>query len=71
MKEVANELGCDWHTINGTLRAYGTALVDDDPDRFGAVRAAQARRAFRPYLRVATSGVLDPVRRRGGGPALA
>ena len=39
MNEVAIELGCDWHTINDTVLAYGTALVDDDPDRFGVVEA--------------------------------
>jgi transposase len=37
--EMARELGCDWHTINDTVMAYGTALVDDDPDRIGAVEA--------------------------------
>lgn len=39
VSEVARELGCDWHTINDTVIAYGTALVDDDPDRIGAVTA--------------------------------
>ena len=39
VNEVAVELGCDWHTINDTVLAYGTALVDDDPKRFGTVRA--------------------------------
>ena len=39
VNEVAVELGCDWHTINDTVLAYGTALVDDDPERFGTVRA--------------------------------
>lgn len=34
VNEVAHELGCDWHTINDTVIAYGTALVDD-PDRLG------------------------------------
>jgi transposase len=33
VNEVAGELGCDWHTVNDTVIAYGTALVDDDPDR--------------------------------------
>ena len=33
--EVAVELGCDWHTVNDAVIAYGTALVDDDPDRIG------------------------------------
>jgi transposase len=39
VNEVAVELGCDWHTINDTVIAYGTALVDDDPDRIGTVTA--------------------------------
>jgi transposase len=34
VNEVALELGCDWHTINDTVLAYGTPLVDD-PDRIG------------------------------------
>jgi len=38
VNEIAVELGCDWHTINDTVIAYGTALVDD-PDRIGAVTA--------------------------------
>jgi transposase len=39
VSEVARELGCDWHTINDTVMAYGTALVDDDPGRYGPVTA--------------------------------
>ena len=39
VSEVARELGCDWHTVNDTVVAYGEALVDDDPSRYGAVRA--------------------------------
>ena len=39
VNEIAVELGCDWHTVNDTVIAYGTALVDDDPDRFGTVEA--------------------------------
>jgi transposase len=38
VNEVARELGCDWHTINDTVIAYGTALVDE-PGRFGTVTA--------------------------------
>lgn len=34
VNEVAVELGCDWHTVNDTVIAYGTELVDD-PDRIG------------------------------------
>ena len=37
--EVARELGCDWHTVNDAVIAYGTALVDDDPNRIGDVTA--------------------------------
>jgi transposase len=37
VNEVATELGCDWHTVNDTIIAYGTALVDDDANRFGVV----------------------------------
>ena len=39
VNEVAEELGCDWHTVNDAVVAYGTALVDDDPGRFGDVEA--------------------------------
>jgi transposase len=38
VNEVAVELGCDWHTINDTVIAYGTALVAD-PNRIGTVTA--------------------------------
>jgi hypothetical protein len=37
--EAARELGCDWHTVNEAVIAYGTALVDDDPNRIGEVTA--------------------------------
>ena len=36
--DVAAELGCDWHTVNDAVVAYGTELVDD-PDRVGPVWA--------------------------------
>ena len=36
--EVARELGCDWHTVNDAVIAYGTPLVED-PDHIGAVSA--------------------------------
>jgi transposase len=39
VNEVAGELGCDWHTVNDTVIAFGTALVDDDPDRLGSPTA--------------------------------
>ncbi len=34
VNEVALELGCDWHTINDTVVAYGTPLIED-PARIG------------------------------------
>ena len=36
--ELARELGCDWHTVNDTVIAYGARLVDD-PARIGRVTA--------------------------------
>jgi transposase len=38
INELAVELGCDWHTINDAVIAYGTPLVED-PDRIGDVEA--------------------------------
>jgi len=38
VNEVATALGCDWHTVNDAVMAYGTALLQD-PQRFGTVRA--------------------------------
>ena len=37
--EVADELGCDWHTVSNAVVAYGTALLDADTDRVGEVEA--------------------------------
>jgi transposase len=36
--EVARELGCDWHTVNDAVIAYGSPLVEDS-DRVGDVSA--------------------------------
>lgn len=38
INEVAAELGCDWHTVNDAVLAYGEALVEH-PGRFGNVYA--------------------------------
>ncbi len=38
VQEIAEELGCAWHTVNDALLHYGEALVDD-PARFGNVTA--------------------------------
>ncbi len=37
VNEVAAELRCGWHTVNDAVVAYGSALVDDDPDRIAEV----------------------------------
>jgi len=39
VNEVAGELGCDWHTVNDTVVAYGEALLEADCDRIGEVTA--------------------------------
>lgn len=39
VNEVAGELGCDWHTVNDALVAYGEALLEADTDRVGDVEA--------------------------------
>ena len=79
VNEVATELGCDWHTVNDVVIAYGEVLVDH-PDRFGEVGAlgldetAFVRTA--PYFRtsfvtsivdVGRGQLLDIVPGRGGG----
>jgi transposase len=39
VNEVAGELGCDWHTINDAVVAYGEALLAADDGRVGSVDA--------------------------------
>jgi transposase len=38
VSEVADNVGCDWHTVNSAVMAYGGALVDEE-GRFGDVEA--------------------------------
>lgn len=38
VKEVAGDLGCDWHTVLDAVVAYGTPLVDDQ-ERIGDTEA--------------------------------
>ena len=38
VQEIAEELGCAWHTVNDALLHYGEALVEDE-QRFGDVTA--------------------------------
>ena len=37
--EVAEELGCDWHTVNNEVGRWGKALLEADTSRVGAVQA--------------------------------
>ena len=38
VNDVADELDCDWHTVNDAVQAYGQVLLDD-PERIGVVNA--------------------------------
>ena len=38
--EVAQDLGCDWHTVNDAVIGYSSVLVDDD-DRISDVEALE------------------------------
>ncbi len=37
VSSVANELGCDWHTVNNAVCGWGQALLDADTHRVGDV----------------------------------
>ena len=39
VSNVADELGCDWHTVNDAVLAYGEALLEADTERVGTVDA--------------------------------
>ena len=39
VSDVAAELGCDWHTVNKAVLAWGEALLAADTERVGAVVA--------------------------------
>ena len=68
--EVADELGCSWHTVNDAVIAYGEALIDDDPYRAGAVTALRFDEALfcrtGPFRRQHRPEVLHDY--RGGSP---
>lgn len=36
VSDVADDLGCDWHTVNDAVLAYGKALLEADTGRVGA-----------------------------------
>ena len=39
VSDAAEELGCDWHTVNKEVIRWGQALLEADEDRIGAVEA--------------------------------
>ena len=39
VKEVADELGCDWHTVNDAVTTYGQALLEADRKRLNQTTA--------------------------------
>jgi transposase len=73
VNEVADVLGCDWHTVNDAVLPYGAALINQ-PDRFDEVLPVREG----PYRRqhfstsivdVSRGRLLDVVPgRRGGEP---
>lgn len=81
VSEVAADLGCDWHTVNDAVIAYGSRLVDD-PARIGAVTALgldevlfgrrgkwKVKRWSTSIVDVANGQLLDVVEGRDAGPA--
>ena len=81
--EVAVELGCDWHTINSAVIAYGALLVDH-PSRIGAVEALgldevlfsrrgefRAKQWSTSIVDVKKGQLLDVVEGRDAAPACA
>lgn len=78
VSEVACELGCDWHTVNDAVLAYGEVLVED-PDRYASTTAIgldevlfcrvgrYRRQEFSTqFVDVRTGQLLDVVRGRSG-----
>ena len=39
IKDIAQELGCSWHTVNLSVRRWGEALLEADTTRIGRVQA--------------------------------
>ena len=80
---VADELGCDWHTVNNAVIAYGTPLVDDpariatvtaiglDGVSFAKVGRFRRKRWSTSIVDVRRSQLLDVVEGRDAAPACA
>lgn len=57
VNEVAQELGCDWHTVNTTVLSYGEALLAVDTERIGrSARSASTRCSWCARVPCAASG---------------
>ncbi len=83
VRELAKELGCDWHTVNQAVIAYGQALLAADTDRIGPVKALgldetlfcrlgerRAKRWATSIVDVGSATLLDVVQGRSAqGPA--
>ena len=72
--EVARELGCDWHTVNDAVIAYGRALVEDaqrigDVDALGLDETLFCRRGRRHRQEWCTSIVDVSAGRSAAAPA--
>ena len=48
VSEVADDLACDWHTVNDAVIAYGTALVETIPTASVTRRGRVGRDVVRP-----------------------
>ena len=83
VSEVADDLGCDWHTVMDAVTEYGRPLIDD-PHRVGHVTAVgldevlfcrhgpfRHRRWSTQVVDVARGQLLDVVAGRGAASACA
>ena len=81
--EVADELGCSWHTINSTVVAWGKALLEADTSRVGVTKAVgldeilhERRGRYRTknwattIVDVATGQLIEMVEGRTAGPVI-
>jgi hypothetical protein len=46
VNEVAGKRGCDWHTVNDAVVAYGEASLDAGVERVGQLDAVGWRKPF-------------------------
>ena len=69
VSEVADDLGCDWHTVMDAVVPTAPPLIDD-PDRIGRPTGGRVGRdPVRPRRPVPPSALVDPDRRCRRRPA--